>query len=411
MAAAVSATVASTARVSVVPLSSYAGAVASRARTNVAAPRASTLSSAPKVRTVAAPPATAAAASRGHPSSRPHTDATDGSVPSRSRPAPTSTSQSTSATHTNPATATGSGARRATTAAMAPTTSTAARARPASWPQSPATRPAERAIEPTTDASSPDVKPPAGLRRNATADPTPAPARRSPTTTANVAVLGVPSQPASRAPTTSSVASPRVTAPSASVAPRSARRADQAVRPADTAVSTTSVAVRPPIPICDQLTARKTRAATSRQSAPSVSRIFGTDAAERVALADGAVNGVTAGPAAGVAGAGAWTPVRSRSRASSTSARLRVVKSSCPTGPVRSRRQDGQTARAVGRVAPQSGQWCGSAKSLMHPSSHGSVSASSGTGLKACEHPYSGGLVPGRNTVVPGGEAASGSQP
>ena len=51
------------------------------------------------------------------------------------------------------------------------------------------------------------------------------------------------------------------------------------------ALRVNGVAVRPPTPIADQVTTRNTSAATSRQSAPSPSRIFGTDAADSRAVA------------------------------------------------------------------------------------------------------------------------------
>ena len=99
----------------------------------------------------------------------------------------------------------------------------------------------------------------------------------------NDSSVGVPSQPAFSAPNRSSTTSPSATVVSASAATPRSRRASHWPASAVVTVSPTSTAVRPPTPSHDQATARKITAATSRQVAPSPSRILGTEAALRPA--------------------------------------------------------------------------------------------------------------------------------
>ena len=118
--------------------------------------------------------------------------------------------------------------------------------------------------------------------------------------------------------------------------------------------------MRPPTPITDQVTARNTRAATSRHPAPSASSSFGTDAAlSRVRCRDatGRWTGIGA-VVKGTATAGTdWV----RSRASSSSARVSVVNRPCAVSPVRVSPQVGHD-ETPGVIAPlQSGQRRGSA--------------------------------------------------
>ena len=84
-----------------------------------------------------------------------------------------------------------------------------------------------------------------------------------------------------RAPNRSTTTSPSATVVRASAATPRSRRASHWPASAVATVSPTSTAVRPPMPSQDQATARKMTAATSRQVAPSPSRIFGTEAALR----------------------------------------------------------------------------------------------------------------------------------
>ena len=135
------------------------------------------------------------------------------------------------------------------------------------------------------------------------------------------------------------------------------------------AVKPTRVAVRPPTPIADQVTARKTSAATKRQSAPSPSRILGTDAALRPRLAGASAGSGTQGRAANgfeveavgaavgvptTAGAGCLSATRS------SSAWLNVTNSCAARCPVRDRPQDGQEDLPCSIVCRQSGHRFGS---------------------------------------------------
>ena len=197
-----------------------------------------------------------------------------------------------------------------------------------------------------------------------------------------------PSHPAWRAPMTSRATSPRPTTVRASPAIRRPRRAKRWAPPRAPAVRTSRTRVRPPTPSQLHATARNVTAATSRQSAPSVSRILGTEAPvsrgaprspRRVASAPdrfGAGYGVAsassdpgAEPAPTVAGAGCCaTDACCRKSARSRSARCSVVKSSTAPEPVSGRAQRGQTCGASGREAWQSGQRDGSAYVVMSPS-------------------------------------------
>ena len=135
----------------------------------------------------------------------------------------------------------------------------------------------------------------------------------------------------------------------------------------------TSVAVRPPTPSTLQVTARNTSAATSRQPAPSASRILGTDAEERPrrggASLDRAGNGAGSNGAATGAGVGAATRAAAaavgtdaaRNVARRPSARVSVWKSRLATSPRSDNAHAGQDGSAEVIEAPQSGQRCGSA--------------------------------------------------
>ena len=114
----------------------------------------------------------------------------------------------------------------------------------------------------------------------------------------------VSSQPAVRAPSTSSTTSPRETTVSASAAtPRSRRASPRPASPVVT-VSATSTMVRPSTPSHDQATARKIAAATRRQVAPRPRRILGTEGMVRPEVAAAAGGGAGYVPAYVVTGGG-----------------------------------------------------------------------------------------------------------
>ena len=113
------------------------------------------------------------------------------------------------------------------------------------------------------------------------------------------------------------------------------------------------------MPITDQVTARNTSAATSRQPAPRASRICGTEA--ELSRARGWWAGV-AGAAGSevVVGTAPGVDAR-RSTVSSSSARVSVVNRSRAVSPSRESAQTGQEAEPGVIEAPQSGQRVGSA--------------------------------------------------
>ncbi len=133
----------------------------------------------------------------------------------------------------------------------------------------------------------------------------------------------------------------------------------------------TSVAVRPPTPSTLQVTARNTSAATSRQPAPSASRILGTDAEERprrggVSLGRagkgaGSNGAVTGAAEATLTAAAAVGTDAARNVARRPSARVSVWKSRLATSPRSDSAHAGQDGSAEVIEAPQSGQRCGSA--------------------------------------------------
>ncbi len=146
--------------------------------------------------------------------------------------------------------------------------------------------------------------------------------------------------------------------------------------------------MRPPTPSQLHATARKVTAATSRQSAPSVSRILGTEAPvnrgagrpprrdapapARIGAGYGAVSPSSepdADAASTETGAGRDATIACcRRPASSTSARCSVAKSSTAPEPVNGKAQRGQTCGASGRGVRQSGQRDGSAYVVMSAS-------------------------------------------
>ena len=139
----------------------------------------------------------------------------------------------------------------------------------------------------------------------------------------------------------------------------------------------------------DQVTARKTSAATSRQAAPRPSRIRGTEAALSPPRGAGAGasyagrsavcgkapahvggSGAVAGGAAAAAGVAARVSVGTddaRSSASSRSASDSVRNSRWAVSPCRLSAQTAQAAAPGVIAARQSGQRAGSAKRLMSP--------------------------------------------
>ena len=236
-------------------------------------------------------------------------------------------------------------------------------------PWSTSARPNAATATPIPVATWAPTSAPTGVRRTARANPVAASASVPPSSTRNHSVEGSPSQPAFPAPMMSSTSRPSETRTSDSAAARSPRRASHQPRPPVRAVKVTSVTVRPPTPMTDQVTARKTRAATSTHSAPRPSRICGTVAAlsrERGGTARGGAAG------AGVAGAGqadarSWV---SRSSAVASVWNSREASSPCSGSPQASQRG---APRAIGRR--QSGQRSGSAyrvtRLVMAPASHG----------------------------------------
>ena len=128
---------------------------------------------------------------------------------------------------------------------------------------------------------------------------------------------------ACRAPTMSRTTSPSATVVSASAATPRSRRASHWPASAVVTVSPTSTAVRPPTPSHDQATARKITAATSRQVAPSPSRILGTEAALRPAGGAGGADGASRAPG---------TARRTTSPAGAEEARLEGAEEQCGGG-------------------------------------------------------------------------------
>ena len=116
-----------------------------------------------------------------------------------------------------------------------------------------------------------------GLDAEATSNTSAAVATTAPVTRVSCASSIVPSQPAWRAPTTTSASMPRPITESDSAAVTRPRRRRATDSPSEAPVRTTRTVVRPPTPSQLQAKARKVMAATSRHSAPSDSRMRGTE--------------------------------------------------------------------------------------------------------------------------------------